>query len=74
MILLWGAYSLPFLIWIKLLGYAIQVLGYYYYRRDRLILFHNLGFSIANLITSVVILDLLVSMLVLVPLYVSVAA
>ena len=73
MILYSGAISLPYLLWIKLLGYALQLLAYWQFRRDRLIFFHNLGFSHPRLIVGVVLLDLIVSLLVFVPVYVGVA-
>ncbi|MFY0601075.1 MAG: hypothetical protein JXR03_15470 [Cyclobacteriaceae bacterium] len=49
--------SFPFLFWIKLFGFTFLAFIYYQSRKSRLNFYHNLGFSIKQLIMYSILID-----------------
>ncbi|WP_421875267.1 hypothetical protein [Marinoscillum sp.] len=54
----YGAYSFPYIFWIKVLGYGVLGLWYYQSRQHRLYFYHNLGWSMRKLIVAALVIDL----------------
>ncbi|MBR06935.1 MAG: hypothetical protein CMP48_04540 [Rickettsiales bacterium] len=58
-----GAYSYPFLFWIKVAGYVLLGIWYYQSRRHRLYFYYNLGLSNSKLISYVLLIDGFITLL-----------
>ncbi|MEQ8470583.1 MAG: hypothetical protein RIC35_05325 [Marinoscillum sp.] len=63
----YGRMSLPYLFWIKVVGFLVLGLWYYQTRRHRFYFYYNLGYSLKALILYSVSLDSGIALLIYIP-------
>ncbi|MFY0689718.1 MAG: hypothetical protein JXQ90_21285 [Cyclobacteriaceae bacterium] len=61
--------GLGYAIWTKLIGYLFTAIVYYWFRRDNLLFFHNLGISTSTLVITSHVLDMVVLLVTFIPAY-----
>lgn len=62
----YGGLSTPFIFWLKVMGYVVTALIYYWSRRKHLYFFHNLGWTLKELAGAALVIDAILTVLILV--------